>query len=77
MATLKLEVSEKILDKVIWLLQQFKKEDLEIIEESATFLKNKEMLQQELNRANESEAKYYSMEEANIIFEKTIRDNEG
>jgi hypothetical protein len=77
MATLKLRVSDKILDKVIWLLRQFKKEDLEIIEESASYIQNKEMLQSEINRIERNEAKFLSIEEADVILEKTIKQNES
>ncbi len=37
MATLTLKINDEILDKVLWLLKQFKKSDVEIVDEE--FLK--------------------------------------
>lgn len=77
MATIKLNVSDKILDKVLWLLGQFKSEDLQIIESSSEFESNKKYLEKELSRLHSGEAKTFSIEETDEFLEKTIRKYEG
>lgn len=76
MVTLKLRVSDKVLDKVIWLLKHFKKSELEIIEESYEFTANKKELHHAYSRIKNKEAKLYTLNEAEELFEKTIRENE-
>ena len=73
---LKLRVSDKIVDKVIWLLKQFKKDELEIIEENDSSA-NASELKAALARVEKGEALYYTVEEADSVFENTIRKNEG
>ncbi|MFT4526556.1 MAG: hypothetical protein ACI85F_002731 [Bacteroidia bacterium] len=77
MATVKLRVSDKVLDKFLKLLGQFDAEDLEVIEETADFTKQKEDLHKQAYRLENGKAKTYSVEEADAIFEKTIRKHEG
>lgn len=77
MVTIKLNVSDKILDKVLWLLSQFKSEDLQIIETSPEFESNKKHLEKDLNRLNSGEAKIFSIEETDDFLEKTIKEFEG
>jgi len=77
MATIKLRVNDQILDKVIWLLRQFKKEELEIIEQDENFDEVKKHLKQDLERIERGEMQYLSVEEADMLFEKTIREHEN
>jgi hypothetical protein len=77
MATLKLKVSDKILDKVIWLLGQFKSEDLQIIESDDSFAINKSYVQNELRRLESGESKSYTIDEVDEILEHSIRQNES
>ncbi|MEM7549786.1 MAG: hypothetical protein AAF363_08930 [Bacteroidota bacterium] len=77
MATLKLKVSDKILDKVLWLLGQFKSEDLEIIESEESFDKTKKYLESELERIESGSAKNFSIDEVDRILEKTIKEYES
>jgi len=76
MATIKLRVSDKVLDKVMWLLHQFKAEDVEVIEDDV-FDSNKLYVHQEYDRMKTGKSKSYSIEEADEILEKTIRRYEG
>ncbi|MEX2596719.1 MAG: hypothetical protein WEC59_07295 [Salibacteraceae bacterium] len=50
MATLWLNINEKVLDKVLWFLGHFSKEQVEIIQEDAEFLKSKKAINDELER---------------------------
>tara|TARA_R110002072_G_scaffold171681_1_gene325357 strand:- start:1090 stop:1323 length:234 start_codon:yes stop_codon:yes gene_type:complete len=77
MATVKLRVSDKILEKVLWLLGQFDEEDLQIITDDEEFLAQKKYLQEQAYRLDKGEAKTYTIEEARVILEKTVRKHEG
>ena len=77
MATLKLKVSDKILDKVIWLLGQFKSEDVQIIDSNESFEANKRFVQNELNRLESGESKSHSIDEVDELLENSIRQYEN
>jgi tyrosyl-tRNA synthetase len=77
MATVKLRVSDKVLDKFLKLLKQFDSEEVKVIEETAEFTEQRERLYKQAYRLENGEAKTYSVEEADAIFEKTIRKHEG
>tara|TARA_B100000780_G_scaffold276600_2_gene245500 strand:- start:343 stop:576 length:234 start_codon:yes stop_codon:yes gene_type:complete len=77
MATLKLKVSDKILEKVLKLLSQFKSEDLQVIEQNDQFESNKKYVQRELDRLESGESKSYTLEQLNEVLEKTINQHEN
>lgn len=77
MPTIKLKVSDKVLDKVLWLLGQFKQEDLEIIESEGSFESDKTYVHSELRRLESGESKSYTIDEADDILERSIRQYEG
>jgi autonomous glycyl radical cofactor GrcA len=76
MATLKLKVSNKILDKVIWLLSQFKSEDLEIIQDDE-FITDQKYAKSQLDRLESGKGKTYSIDQVDELLEGTIRQNES
>ena len=63
MATLRLNINDKVLDKVLWLLGHFSEEEVEIVHEDAEFLKNKKAVQDELDLMAQGKAKYISIDE--------------
>tara|TARA_R110000868_G_scaffold241059_1_gene495639 strand:- start:293 stop:526 length:234 start_codon:yes stop_codon:yes gene_type:complete len=63
MATIRLNINEKVLDKVLWLLGHFSSEEVEIVREDAEFLKNKKAVQDELDLMNQGKATFISVEE--------------
>lgn len=65
------------MDKVLWLLGQFKSEDLEILEADEHFEANKRYVQQNLKRLDAGKAKLYTVEEADQLLEKQIRKHES
>ena len=73
METIKIKVSEKIRDKVLSLLQQFDKEDLQVIENELDFGFSEPELQNEYQKLNSGKTKTYSLEEADEILEETIK----
>ena len=76
MTTLKLKVSERILDKVLWLLGQFKPEDLEVVYDDPNFKENQAYLKKELERYESGQAKTLSIEELDSMREAKIRKHE-
>lgn len=72
MAILKLKVSDNILDKVLWLLGQFKSSDLEIVKEDSLYETHKESLHAELQKVEEGNSKSYSLDEIDKLLEETI-----
>ena len=77
MATIKLKVSDKILDKVLWLLGQFKSEDLQVLESDAQFEADKLYVQNELLRLESGESKSYTIDQLDELLEKSIRHHEN
>jgi hypothetical protein len=76
MATIKLKVSDNILDKVLWLLSQFKKEDLQILESNHNFEETKAYVQKELKRLETGESASFSIQEVDNLLENTVRGYE-
>ncbi len=77
MATIRLQISEKVLDKVLWLLGHFSKDEVEIIEEDLAFIEQKEFVQKELNRMDKGEVEFVSMEEMNRQVRALISKHEA
>jgi hypothetical protein len=77
MTTIKLKVSDKILDKVLGLLSQFNGEDLLIIKNDENFIQNQEILVKELERVELGIGKTYSMDQTDDILEKVINKYES
>lgn len=77
MATLKLKVSDKILDKVMWLLGQFKAEDLQIIEEESQFTTDQKYAHEQLKKLESIKSKTFSIEEVDNLLDSTIRKHEN
>tara|TARA_B100000780_G_C20978501_1_gene390905 strand:+ start:91 stop:336 length:246 start_codon:yes stop_codon:yes gene_type:complete len=77
MATLKLKVNDQILGQFLKLLKRFKVEDVEIIDSDSQFIKDQTHVQHEIARVKSGEAKLYTLEEADAIFEETIKQYES
>jgi succinylglutamate desuccinylase len=77
MTTIRIRVNEKVLDKVLWLLGRFSKEELEIVGEDTLFEANKRYLDDALNRMEQGKSQSFTIEEADIILEKAIKRNES
>jgi hypothetical protein len=72
MATLRLNINEKVLDKVLWLLGHFSKDEVEIVHENSEFLKNKKEIQDELERMDQGKATFVSMDEFDSQVRKAL-----
>lgn len=63
MATIRIKVSDNVLHKLIWLLAQFKKEEVEIILEEGDFQEAKAYVQTELQKIDDGKTSFISLEE--------------
>lgn len=80
MHSIRLKISDKIYENVLWWLSKFSKEELEIIVEEAdvkTFSENKRYLGEELNEILDGNAKFLSEDEAEYRLEKMIKKHEN
>jgi hypothetical protein len=77
MHTLKLNVDDKIYDKLIWFLKKFSKDELEIIVEDVKFQQNKKYLESELQEINEGKGIYFTTEEVEKRLDKIIEKHEN
>jgi hypothetical protein len=79
MHSIRLKISDKIYENVLWWLSKFSKDEVEIIIEDSgeqTFEENKKYLSQELNEILDGSAKFLSEEEAEYRLEKIIKKHE-
>jgi len=74
MKTLKLEISNKIYDKILWLLQQFNPEDVKVIDENNN---DKEDLSKKLKEMDNGNAEFISLEEFDKVMEERISKYEN
>ena len=65
MTTIRLNINEKVLEKVLKLLSRFTKEDVEIIKEDSDYLTNKEKIQGVMDRIDAGKEKLLSQDEFN------------
>ncbi len=77
MATIKLKVQNESLPRLKTLLDEFTKEEIEIIEELNDFDTAKSEVNEALVRYESGVAKSYSIEEADAFLEETIKRHES
>jgi hypothetical protein len=70
METIKLQVSKRIYTKLLWLLSQFKSEDLKIIDDTESSVI--QYLNNELKTLDSREAEFLSVEELDAVMEERI-----
>ena len=74
MQTIRLNIIDKVYDRLMWLLGKFSKDEVEIIKEDATFAENKSYLETELNEIVDGKAKFVTLEDAEQRLENVISD---
>lgn len=77
MATITLKVKDKVLQQVLGLLNQFEKEEVEILSTNNSEKQISQELHNELFRFETNQAKTYSIDEVDHFLEKTILEYEG
>jgi hypothetical protein len=76
MHSVKLKIDDKIYDNLLWLLNKFNKDELEIVFEDTDFLEQKRYLEAELKEVIDGNASFYSMNEVEERLEKLINKHE-
>jgi transcriptional/translational regulatory protein YebC/TACO1 len=76
MYTIRLRVHDKVYEKLMWLLEKFSKEELQVIRENDDFLSVKEYLQQELLQIEEDKVEYLNLDQLESDLESSIKKYE-
>ena len=76
MHTIKLKISDKVYDKLLWLLSKFNKDEVEIVTDVDTFSETQQYPEKELNETFNGKASFDSLEEFDRKLEDSIRANE-
>ena len=74
MKTIKIEVSNKVYTKILWLLNQFKPEEVRVIDEKKSI---KNYLNGELSAIEKGDADFLTIEELDELLEKRISKHEN
>ncbi|WP_017732859.1 hypothetical protein [Nafulsella turpanensis] len=77
MQTIRLRVNEKVYKHLMWFLNKFSKDELQIIEENEEFLSIQKDLQDELNRIEAGKAEFVGLQQLDDELESTIRKYEA
>jgi len=77
MRTIRLNINDKIYERLMWLLGKFSKDEVEIIQEDPAFADNKSYLETELNEMVDGKAKFVTLEDAEQRLENVIRKHEN
>lgn len=77
MTTFKIRVSERVMDKFLWLLRQFKEDEIEILDSGKIRESEIRELKQDFDNLKSGKEKLYSLKEADSILEETIKKYES
>lgn len=72
MTTIRLNISDKVLDKVLGLLSRFAKEDVEVIKEDAEYQNNKKKIEAVIHRIDSGEEKLLSQDELDSRLDQVL-----
>ena len=65
MATIRLQINDKVLDKVLKILGHFSHDEVEIISEDEDFLEQKEFVANELQKMDNGEVEFITVDQMN------------
>ncbi|HBY67805.1 MAG TPA: hypothetical protein DEG69_08665 [Flavobacteriaceae bacterium] len=74
MKTIKLEVSNKVYTKILWLLKQFKPEEVRVVQEKESI---KKYLSEELSSIEKGSSSFLTVEELDQLLEERISKHEN
>lgn len=77
MQTIRLRVSEKIYKNLMWFLQKFTKDELQIIEEGKDYLSIQDYLKRELEQLDKGNTEFIHIEQLDKDLEDIIRKHEA
>jgi hypothetical protein len=76
MHSIRLKVNDKIYDKILWLLNKFNNDEIEIIIEDVNYVENKKYLDKELKEILDGDNDFLSVNEVEHRLEKIIKKHE-
>jgi hypothetical protein len=76
MKTIKLKINDSIYNELMWFLNRFSKDEVQIIKEDEDFAATKNYLERELEEIKSGKATFHTVEETDSRIEKTIRNHE-
>ncbi len=76
MHTIRLRVDERIYRNLMWFLNRFSKDELQVIREDDEYLSVREYLKKELAAVEEGTAEYISLEELDKELDATLEKYE-
>ena len=77
MHTVRLRVNDKVYKHLMWFLDKFNKDELQIIEENDEFLSIREDLHRELEKIETGNAEFIDLQQLDDELESTIRKYEA
>jgi len=76
MQTVRLRISDKVYDHLMWFLSRFSSDEIQVLKESDEYISIRNYLQGELNLLEEGKTEYISLEELEKQLEATISKHE-
>ena len=76
MQTIRLRVNDKIYKNLMWFLQRFKKDEIQVINENDEFLSIQNYLSKELEKIENGTAEFINIDQLDNKLETTIRKYE-
>lgn len=76
MHTIKLNIEDKVYDKIIWLLSKFNQDEVEIIIDESDLTRTKMYLENELDEIKGNKANFFTLNETEQRLENLIRKHE-
>jgi len=76
MQTIRMMVSDKVFDNLMWFLSRFNTDEIQVIKESNEYVSIQNYLQHELNQLEEGKIEYLTLETLDQQLEATINKHE-
>jgi hypothetical protein len=76
MQNLKLRINDKIYNHLMWFLGRFSQEEIQIIKEDNVYISVQDYLVEELNKVEDGDTGYLSIDQLDESLEATIRKHE-
>jgi hypothetical protein len=77
MHTIRLRVNDKVYRNLMWFLERFKKDEIQVINEDSEFISIQEYLKTELKILENLKNEFVTLEELDDELEKTIKKYEA
>ena len=77
MQTIRLRVNNKIYKQLMWFLERFKKDEIQIIKEDSEFISVQEYMKSELYNVENNKADFIRVDQLDQDLENTIRKYEA